>query len=110
MLDPRGRKEVLNVVEKLGREQKVTVVTITHYMDEVVHADKVFVVNDGEIVLSGTPKEIFKQKDVLKSCGLELPLSSVIADKLREKGVPLSEDILTEEQLAEELCALKRKN
>ena len=110
MLDPRGRKEVLGVVEKLNKEQKVTVITITHYMDEVVHADKVFVVNDGEIVLSGTPQEIFKEKDKLKGWGLELPLASVIADKLKEKGVPLSEEILTEEQLAEELCALKRKN
>jgi energy-coupling factor transport system ATP-binding protein len=109
MLDPKGRKEVLAVADKLNKEHKVTVINITHYMDEVVRADKVFVVNDGEIVLSGTPEEIFKEKDLLKNCGLELPLAAIVADKLIERGVKLPQGILTEEQLAEELCALKRK-
>ena len=109
MLDPKGRKEVLAVAEKLNKEHNVTVINITHYMDEVVRADKVYVVNDGEIVLSGTPNEIFKEKDLLKTCGLELPLAAIVADKLIERGVNLPQGILTEEQLAEELCALKRK-
>ncbi|MBE5749662.1 MAG: energy-coupling factor transporter ATPase [Clostridiales bacterium] len=109
MLDPKGRKEVLAVAEKLNKEHNVTVINITHYMDEVVRADKVYVVNDGEIVLSGTPNEIFKEKDLLKTCGLELPLAAIVADKLIECGVNLPQGILTEEQLAEELCALKRK-
>ena len=109
MLDPKGRKEVLAVAEKLNKEHNVTIINITHYMDEVVRADKVYVVNDGEIVLSGTPNEIFKEKDLLKTCGLELPLAAIVADKLIERGVNLPQGILTEEQLAEELCALKRK-
>lgn len=109
MLDPKGRKEVLSVVEKLNKEQKVTVINVTHYMEEVVRADKVYVINDGKIALSGTPEEIFSHKQELKNFGLELPLASVIADKLIEKGVNLPQGILTEERLAEELCALKRK-
>jgi len=109
MLDPKGRKEVLEVVKKLNEEQKVTVITITHYMDEVVHADKVYVINDGEIALSGTPKEIFNHKDKLKAMGLELPLAATIADKLNERGVDLPSGILTDTELAEALCALKSK-
>lgn len=109
MLDPKGRKEIKEVLQKLNKEQKVTVITITHYMDEVVDADKVFVINDGKIALSGTPSQIFAHKELIKEYGLELPVSAKIADKLRQKGIPLSENVLTEEQLAEELCALKLK-
>ena len=107
MLDPQGRKEVLDVIKKLNKEQKVTVITITHYMDEVVEADKVYVINDGEIALSGTPQEIFKHKTQLKEYGLELPLATKVADKLIALGIPLPEGMLTDERLAEELCALK---
>ena len=80
MLDPKGRREVLDVVRTLNKEKGVTVINITHYMDEVVSADKVYVINDGEIALSGTPKEIFKHKDQLKAIGLELPLAATVAD------------------------------
>lgn len=107
MLDPKGRREVLDVVKKLNEEKGVTVINITHYMDEVVFADRVFVINDGEIALSGTPSEIFKHKDKLKAIGLELPLSAIVADKLIEKGVDLPDGILTDLELAEALCALK---
>ena len=89
MLDPQGRKEVLEVVDKLNKERGVTVITITHYMDEVINADKVYVINDGEIALSGTPSEIFDKKDKIKEFGLELPLAAEIANKLIEKGVTL---------------------
>ncbi len=109
MLDPKGRKEIKEVLQKLNKEQKVTIITITHYMDEVVDADKVVVINDGKIALSGTPSQIFAQKELIKEYGLELPVSAEIAQKLRQKGIPLSENVLTEEQLAEELCALKLK-
>lgn len=107
MLDPKGRKEVLSVVEKLNKERGVTVINITHYMDEVVRADKVYVVNDGKIATAGTPKEIFEQVELIESCGLELPPAAIIANKLIEKGVPIPKGILTPEQLAEQLCALK---
>ena len=109
MLDPQGRKEVLKVVEKLNKEQNVTVITITHYMDEVVCADKVYVINDGEIALSGTPQQIFEQKDKIRQFGLELPLATEVAIKLKENGVNLPYGIFDANRLAEELCALKQK-
>jgi energy-coupling factor transport system ATP-binding protein len=109
MLDPEGRREVLKVVKKLNRENGVTVIAITHYMEEVVDADRVVVINDGTVALTGTPEEIFKQKQQLKSYGLELPLASYIAEKLREKGVDIPHTILTEQQLSEALCKLKQK-
>ena len=109
MLDPQGRKEVLEVVKKLNKEQKVTVVTITHYMDEVIDADTVYVLSDGKVALSGAPERIFKERELLKNLGLELPLCTEIADALIKRGVKLSDGILTKERLAEELCALKSK-
>ncbi len=109
MLDPQGRKEVLRVASELNKNQKTTVINITHYMDEVISADKVIVMNDGKVVLAGTPTEIFSKRDTLKKCGLEIPLALEIADRLIEKGVCLPQNILTEEKLSEELCALKQR-
>lgn len=106
MLDPKGRREVLSVVKKLKEEQNVTVVNITHYMEEVVDADRVIVVSDGEIVMTGTPVEIFSEKAKLQTLGLELPQAACIAEILKEHGVKLPDGILTQERLAEELCKL----
>ncbi len=110
MLDPKGRREVLSVVEKLNKEQGVTVIAVTHYMDEVVNADRVLVVDQGTIALSGTPQEIFSQKEQIKALGLELPLSATIADKLISSGVNLPDGLLTNEALAEGLCKSLQKN
>lgn len=107
MLDPIGRKEVLEVVKKLNKEQKTTVITITHYMDEVVDCDRVLVVNDGEIAMSGEPREIFKEKAQLEKMGLELPFSARLAGALKENGVPIKDGVLTEQELKDCLCALK---
>lgn len=109
MLDPQGRKEILEVVRKLNAEDRVTVIAITHYMDEVLHADKVFVVNDGGIAMQSTPAEIFRRAKEIKEMGLELPLAAYIAEKLRQRGVPVPEGIMTEEELAEALCVLLPK-
>ena len=109
MLDPKGRKEVLSVVKKLNEEEKTTVITVTHYMDEVVFADRVIVLNEGKIAMEGTPEEIFASSDELEKLGLETPLASRIAKKLKEKGVDIKGEIFTEKDLAEALCALKRK-
>ncbi len=109
MLDPKGRKEVLEVAEKLNKEQGATIVSITHYMEEVVHADRVLVMSDGQIVMQGSPQEIFEKKEQIKAYGLELPLATVIADRLKERGVNLPDGILTDEQLRGALCALKQK-
>ena len=109
MLDPQGRKEVLEVVKKLNKEQNVTVITITHYMDEVLNADRVIVLDGGQIAMQGTPIEIFNHKEEIKALGLELPLSAVIAEKLIEQGVDFPSGIITDEQLVEALCALKQR-
>lgn len=107
MLDPIGRKEVLQVVKKLNKENGTTVINITHYMDEVVGCDKVIVINDGAVALIGTPQEIFAQREKLLSIGLELPTSAIIAQKLIDKGVPIKDGVLTERELKDSLCALK---
>ena len=105
MLDPKGRESVLEVVKKLNREQGVTVITITHYMEEIVDCDRVLVLDKGKLVLSGTPKEIFANKEIIKGYGLELPLSSYIANRLSQKGVDLGDDgILDKEELEKRLC------
>lgn len=106
MLDPEGRKEVLSVIKKLNEEDSVTVIAITHYMEEVINADKVFVVNNGEIVMSGTPERIFSQGEKLKNYGLEVPLACYIAQKLKERGLNIPENLLTESELGEALCKL----
>ena len=107
MLDPQGREEVLSVIEKLNREQKTTVISVTHYMDEVVRADRVIVLNQGQKVLEGSPEQIFEHREQIQKYGLELPLATVIAEKLKAKGVNVANGILTKERLLEELCALK---
>ena len=98
MLDPEGRKEIAEVVDGL-RKTGVSVIAVTHYMDEAVKADKVIVLDRGEIALSGTPKQVFTEKEKLSALGLELPLAGIIADKLREKGVNIADGIITEDEL-----------
>lgn len=105
MLDPKGREEVLTVADKLKKEG-VAVVSITHYMQEAVRADRIYVVSEGRVALSGTPEQIFSQKEKLVKMGLELPAAARIAEKLKEKGVPLPDGILTDQRLKEELCKL----
>ena len=103
MLDPKGRKDLLSVAKKLN-DEGMTIITITHYMEEVLFADKVIVMSDGKIVKIGTPKEIFALSDELKSLGLELPLSVYLKNKIeKEVGVNLG-DIMTDDELTEALC------
>ena len=103
MLDPKGRKEILAVVKKLNEEQGVTVISITHYMEEAAQARDVIVLSDGEIVMRGSPEEIFLKGAELKKYGLELPYPAYVAEKLKEKGVPIDGVVLTREALAEKL-------
>lgn len=95
MLDPNGRKEVLKTVRKLNQEAGVTVILITHYMDEVIHADKVFVMDDGKIVMQGTPRDIFSQVEMLKKLRLDVPQVTELAYELKKSGVPMPDGILT---------------
>lgn len=109
MLDPKGRQEVMQVVRALNKERGMTVIDITHYMDEAVEADLVCVMGKGVILAKGTPEEVFSKKEIIKSCGLELPVSAKIAESLKEAGLPLGDGILTKESLSEKLCELLRK-
>ena len=104
MLDPNGRKEVISAVEKLRREKNVTVILITHYMEEVVDADQVFVMDDGRIVMHGTPREIFSRVDELKKYRMDVPQVTMLADELIHRGVDLPKGILRREELVEALC------
>ena len=107
MLDPNGRKEVISAVEKHRREKNVTVILITHYMEEVVDADQVFVMDDGRIVMHGTPREIFSRVDELKKYRMDVPQVTMLADELIHRGVDLPKGILRREELVEALCRLR---
>ena len=104
MLDPNGRKEVLEAVRQLNRQEKVTVVLITHYMEEVIHADHVYVMDEGHVVMEGTPREIFSQVETLKKYRLDVPQVTLLAYELKKSGVDLPDGILTTEELVNILC------
>nr|WP_305115630.1 energy-coupling factor transporter ATPase [uncultured Acetatifactor sp.] len=106
MLDPKGRKEVIRAVRGLNQVEGITVVLITHYMEEIIHADRVFVMDNGRIAMEGTPREIFSQVERLKALRLDVPQVTLLAHELREKGVRLPEGILTVEELADALAFL----
>lgn len=99
MLDPVGRKNVLDTVKKLNREEGITVVFITHYMEEVVEADRIFVMRQGKVALSGTPKEVFDKPEILEACRVELPDVTKIALGLRKAGMEIPANVLTEKEL-----------
>ncbi len=103
MLDPNGRKEVIRTVRELNQEAGVTVILITHYMDEVVDADRVYVMDDGKVVMSGKPREIFSQVEKLKELRLDVPQVTELAYELKKAGVPIGDGILTIEELTEAL-------
>ena len=104
MLDPQGRKEVIDTVMRLNKEEDMTIVLITHFMDEVIMADRVIAMDGGRIVMSGTPKEIFSQEDKIKEIGLDLPVISTLAHALNKRGFALDTDIFDVEELGEEIC------
>ena len=103
MLDPLGRKEVIRAVRALNDVEGITIILITHYMEETIHADKVFVMDQGKVALQGTPREIFSQVEKLKELRLDVPQVTMLAHELREKGLDIPEGILTKEELIEAL-------
>lgn len=107
MLDPVGRKEVLKTVKKLRKKKNVTMILITHYMEEVIDADKIYVMDHGHVVMEGTPREIFAQVDRLKEYRLDVPQVTILADTLRKRGLDIPEGILRKEELVEAVCRLK---
>ncbi|MBE5796018.1 MAG: energy-coupling factor transporter ATPase [Clostridiales bacterium] len=106
MLDPSGRKEVLSTIRRLNREKGITVVWITHYMEEAAQADRVVVMNHGQVALTGKPREVFEQVETLRELHLDVPHMTDLAQDLRRDGMPLPEGILTVEEMAEEVCKL----
>ena len=106
MLDPNGRKEVLRSVMELRKREHITVTLITHYMEEVVDADHVFVMDHGHVVMQGTPREIFSQVDTLKHYRLDVPQVTILADELRKRGLDIPAGVLKKEELVEILCRL----
>ena len=105
MLDPKGRAEVMDTARRLNKEKNITLIAITHYMDEALCADKVFVMDKGKIKLSGPPGEVFRQADLIEELGLKLPEICVIANKLRKAGLPIPEDVMYEEELKEAILS-----
>ena len=106
MLDPSGRKEVLQTIRRLNREKGITVVWITHFMEEAAQADRIVVMNKGTTVLSGTPREVFDQVDALREMHLDVPHMTDLSQELRKAGMPLPAGILTVEEMAEEVYKL----
>ena len=104
MLDPNGRKEVLKTVKKLHEKEKVTVILITHYMEEVIDADTVIVMDHGKIVMQGTPREIFSRVEELKEYRLDVPQVTMLAYELRKRGLNIPNGILRKEELVKILC------
>lgn len=106
MLDPLGRKEVINVLHELNQKEGVTIILITHYMEEVIDADHVFVMDGGKLVMEGTPRQVFSQVDKLKSLRLDVPQVTELAYELKKAGLPVKDGIIRNEELVEELKRL----
>lgn len=107
MLDPSGRKEVMKTIKKLNKEENITTIHITHFMEEAVEADRVVVMEKGKKVLEGTPREVFKEIDRLKEIGLDVPCMTEISHMLNKEGLNIRDDVLTVDEMVNELCLLK---
>lgn len=107
MLDPSGRKEVMDTIYRLNKEEGITIIHITHYMEEAIAADQVYVMEEGKIVLHDTPRKVFSQVELLKKIGLDVPQVTELAFYLRREGIQIPQDILTIEEMVDALCQLK---
>lgn len=107
MLDPSGRKEVIETIKRLNKEEGITIILITHFMDEAVQADRVFVMQSGDIIMQGTPKQVFVEIEKLKSVGLDVPQVTELCARLHKEGIDIPLDVLTVEEMVVELCRLK---
>lgn len=107
MLDPNGRKEVMSVLKKLNEEENMTVIHITHHMEEAADADRILVMDGGKLVMDGAPREVFAAGEKLKEHALSLPVAAELADMLRKAGLPVRESVLSEDELLEEIWRLK---
>lgn len=106
MLDPKGRQEIMSIIREL-HEEGITVILITHFMEEAAEAERVIVMNEGRVLLDGSPAQVFSQRQLLQSVNLDIPLAVELAGKLREKGIPVPENIISTEEMVEYLCQYK---
>lgn len=106
MLDPKGRQEIMDIIEELHREG-ITVILITHFMDEAVNADRVIIMDDGKILLDGSPAQVFSQEETIEQASLDVPLAVEMAQRLRRRGIPVPEEVITTEGLVEFICQYK---
>ena len=109
MLDPKGRKEIMKIIAEL-HEEGITVILITHFMEEVIDADRVIIMHDGNVLLDGTPEEVFSKADIIKGANLEVPLMVELGDRLRAQGIPVPKGIIKEEEMVKAICQLKSQN
>ena len=107
MLDPNGRKEVMETIHHLNKEENITIIHITHFMEEAIHADRVYVMDHGKIVMQGTPREIFPRVEELKALGLDVPHMTELAYLLNKEGMNIPTDTLSIEEMVGALCQLK---
>jgi energy-coupling factor transport system ATP-binding protein len=107
MLDPSGRREVIETIKKLNKEENITIVLITHFMEEAVNADRVVVMENGKLMIEGTPREVFSRVRELKQLGLDVPEMTELSFELKESGVNIPGDILTIEEMVDAVCQLK---
>jgi energy-coupling factor transport system ATP-binding protein len=107
MLDPEGRREVMKTIKKLNKEEKITIIHITHFMEEAVDADRVIVMEDSKIVLQGRPREVFKQVEKLKKLGLDVPQVTELAYILAREGINIPADVLTVDEMVMKICQLQ---
>ena len=106
MLDPSGRKEVMSTIKRLNKEENISVIHITHFMEEAVDADRVIVMEKGKKVLEGTPRQVFSEVDMLKNIGLDVPYMTDLSRGLQKEGLCIGSDILTVDEMGMKLCQL----
>ena len=106
MLDPKGRSEIMAIIDELHKEG-ITVVLITHFMEEAVRADRIIIMDDAKVLLDGTPEEVFAHEETLRDANLEIPMAAILANKLRKRGIKVPEDVITVERLVEYVCQFK---
>lgn len=107
MLDPSGRKEVINNIKEINKQYGITIILITHYMDEAAEADRIVVMDDGKLIMGGTPKEVFSQVELMKKIGLDVPQVTELSYELNKEGIKLDDKIINVDEMVEALCQLK---
>ena len=106
MLDPKGRAEIMSIIDELHKDG-ITVVLITHFMEEAVKADRIIIMDDAKVLLDGTPEEVFEKEETLLEANLEIPMAAMLATKLRKRGIKVPNDVITVERLVEYVCQFK---